>query len=150
MPFPYSLFGTVRQLPLEDERGWGSTVRRVLVDLIDFANAFGIPLGGVLLPRTEATTSSPAAGATLTATHPVLQVASPGGAVVLDATTAIADGAADGQLLTLMGTSDVDTVEVPDGANTEIQGPCILTDGDALSLRWDATFSVWQELSRNN
>lgn len=151
MPLPKTLFGTVRNIPITDETGWGAVVTAVLADLIDAADSLGLLLGSdVILFRSEATSTALAGAGTLTQTHPTHHVASTGGAVVLDAVTAIADGQIDGQLLTLIGTSDVNTVEVPDGANTQLQGPCVLTDGDALSLRWDVALSVWQEISRNN
>jgi len=151
MSIPKTLFGTVRNIPTNDERSWGSTVTSVLVDLIDAADSFGfLTVADVGLLRLESTSTALAAAATLTPTHPVHKVASTGGAVVLGAVTAIADGSVDGQLLTLFGTSDTDTVEVPAAANTQMNGPCVLTNGDALNLYWDLALSAWREMSRSN
>ncbi len=151
MPLPKVLFGTSRDVPLDDERGWGATVTGVLADLIDFADSLGLlSASDVALPRFEAATTALAAGATLTPTHPVHRISSTGGAVVLSAATAIADGSVDGQLLVLFGTSDANTVEVPAAANTQLNGPCILTNGDCLELYWDLALSAWRERSRSN
>jgi len=151
MPLNKTLFGTTRAIPITDERGWGAVVTSVLADLIDAVDSFGFLTGtDVGLLRFESTTTALAAGATLTPTHPVHKVAGSGGAVVLDATTAVADGSVAGRLLPLFGTDDVNTVEVPAAANTQLNGPCILTNGDALEMFWDATLSAWRERNRSN
>lgn len=151
MPLPKILFGTSRDVPLTDERQWGAAVTGILADLIDAVDSLGLLLDtDIGLLRLESATTALAAGATLTVTHPVHKVAGSGGAVVLDGTTAIADGSIDGQLLTLFGTDDVNTVEVPAAANTQLNGPCILTNGDALEMFWDATLSAWRERNRSN
>jgi len=69
--------------------------------------------------------------------------------VTLDAVTAISPGTKDGQLLALLGTDDVNTVTVPDGAGTLLNGSATLLATSALTLVWVEALSLWRELSRN-
>jgi hypothetical protein len=75
-------------------------------------------------------------------------VVSAGSVVTLNATTAIADSAVAGAVLILQGTSDVNTVTVPDNANTRLGGNRILGDGDTLTLIFNGT--VWVEIAYAN
>jgi len=146
-----ALFGTTYQIPITPERFWGTQVRTYLLALGRWANTVGyLTSSNVGLFVAEATSSTLAAAATLTPTHPTHQVEGSGGAVTLDGTTAIADGEIDQQQLILIGQSDTNTVLVPESANTALNGPCLLALGDVLTLGWDETASVWRELSRSN
>lgn len=150
-PVDNALYGETRAMPLDDERGWGAQVRGVLIDSMDGLDSISrLQDSGVAFLKLESTDSTLAASATLTPTHPIHRVAGSGGAVTLSATTAIADGTIADQVLVLQGTSDTNTVTVPDGANTALNGLAILSDGTSLLLIWDATNSKWRELSRNN
>lgn len=154
MPETHSLFGEDRDVPLDDERGWGNTVTGILADGIDAQDSYSyLQASGVAVLKPESNVSSPtslAAGATLTAAYAAHYVVGSGGAVTLDATTAIADGTVADQLLDVFGTDDTNTVEIPDGANTLLNGPVILRSTDCITLKWDATNSVWREVTRNN
>jgi hypothetical protein len=146
-----TLFGTVYAIPETDERNWGNTMTNFSVN-----TGNGVD-GGLFLTTTgktlfleESTTTTFAAGATLTALTPVHKVAGTSGAVTLDGTTAIADGQVDGQMLRLIGTSDTNTVTIDTGANTRMNGQIVITLGDVITYRWDSTASEWQEVGRNN
>jgi hypothetical protein len=93
-------------------------------------------------------TATLAAGATLAPTKGYVRVAGSGGPVTLGATTAIDDGPTTGSILILEGTSDVNTVGVPDNANTKLSGTRTLGLNDTLMLIWNGT--DWVELSFTN
>ena len=145
------LFGTTYAIPETDERNWGNTVTNFLVNLGNAADgALFLTTTGKSLFIEESTTTTFAAGATLTALTPVHKVEGTSGAVTLDATTSITDGQVDGQRLTLIGTSDTNTVTINDATNTRMNGQVIITLGDVINFRWDSTASEWQELGRSN
>lgn len=150
MSITKSLFGTNRVIPQTPERNWGAQVTSILSDLIDGVDKTTLLQAAVGLLKMASTDTALAAAATLTVTHPWHRVNGSGGAVALDGTTAIGDGFENGQLLVLTGTDAVNTVEVPDGANTDLNGKIVLGLGDAIFLIWDNARSVWQELTRNN
>ena len=54
------------------------------------------------------------------------------------------------QELEIFGTDDTNTVEIPTGANTLLNGPVTLRSMDCIRLKWNATGSVWREVSRSN
>jgi len=70
-------------------------------------------------------------------------------AVTLNATTSIADGYYDGQELALVGTSDINTIELPDNSNVQLNGGTSkrLGRGDVLRLVWDAALGDWLQVS---
>jgi hypothetical protein len=68
--------------------------------------------------------------------------------VTLSSTTPIAAPAAPGTLLMLIGTSDVNTVSVPDSGNVHLSGNRVLGDGDTLTLIY--TGSIWVEIGYAN
>ena len=146
-----TLFGTVYAIPETDERNWGNTMTNFSVNLGNGVDgAIFLTSTGKALVLEESTTTTFAAGATLTALTPVHKVEGTSGAVTLDGTTAIADGQVDGQMLRLIGTSDTNTVTIDTGANTRMNGQIIITLGDVITFRWDSTASEWQEVARNN
>ena len=59
------------------------------------------------------------------------------GAVTTSATTAIADGTVNGQLLILVNENASDTIIVKDSANTHLTGDVTLGNDDTLMLLWD-------------
>lgn len=151
MPVSNSLYDESRDVPLDDDRGWGAQVRGILLDSMDGLDSLTfLQSSGVAGLKFESTDSTLAAAATLTPSHPIHRVAGSGGAVTLNGTTAIGDGPKDGWVLILQGTSDTNTVTIPTGANTKFNGDIVLGDGDSAILNWDATNSVWREISRNN
>jgi hypothetical protein len=79
-----------------------------------------------------------------------MRIASSGGAVILDTTTPITAGEFDGQELELEGTSNVNTVELRDSGNANLNGLIVLADSTRIGLRWNDTASEWRERYRNN
>jgi len=77
-----------------------------------------------------------------------LMVLSASSVVTLNATTAIADPPLIGALLILQGTSDINTITVPDNANTRLGGNRILGDGDTLTLVFNG--NEWVEIAYAN
>lgn len=144
-----TLFGTTRYIPEGKERNWDAEMTSLLYDLSLAVNDAIALDGGVGLVKASVTDSAVTAAMTLTQTHSVHRVAGSGGAQSLDGTTAIANGSYDEQKLTLVGTHDTNTVTVPDGANTELNGPMTLADDEVLKLRWDDTDSQWVEEYRS-
>ena len=150
MALSRSLFGTARTFPQTPEVDWGAQMT-AWVDDVNYAIDSLMMLVGTqgvlaLTPKTEAL----AAGATLSPANPWHRVSGSGGAVTLDGTTAISDGAKDGQLIIVMGTDNTNTVTIPDGANTELAGPVTLAAGESIGLIWDATTSAWTETRRSH
>ncbi len=84
--------------------------------------------------------------ATLTRTRSYHQVSGTGYEMVLNGTTAIADGAKIGQVLILEGTDDEYAVGIPAGSNTMMPYRCVLGEGETIMLIWNG--SVWVELAR--
>ena len=151
MSIDHDLSGTTYSIPERKQRGWGSTVTALLGALTDTLDglSFTGTAGNPLLVVGVVAAADYAAGATLTPTKPVHLVGGDGAARTLNATTAIADGEIDGQLLILLGTSSTNTLTVPAAANTLLNGPCTLTAFGSLLLMWDDTNSVWREVARN-
>lgn len=150
MSIERELFNEDRNVPQDDEEDWGVEVTTELSDLLEGLNFSHVKVSGNILQREQSASNTLAALATLTQTAPVHLIQGSGGAVSLNATTAIADGSFDGQLLTLVGAHASNFVTVPAAANTSLRGPCTLELGDVLRLRWSSGNSAWEELSRNN
>lgn len=80
-------------------------------------------------------------------------VAGSGGAVTVTKTPSITVGAADGQVLHVIGTSNTNTVKLQDQANLassglSLNGNWTGSKDSVLNLHWDATQSLWIEDSR--
>ena len=69
-------------------------------------------------------------------------------AIVLSATTSIANGANRGELLLLINENAADTITVKDAANTALTGDIALGPKDALLMIWDG--ADWVEVSASN
>lgn len=149
MGLTQNLFGVARTIPETGEVDWGAEMT-ALLSAITYAvdGAMYKTSSNIALLRFERTTTTLAAGATLTPTYPWHHIQGDGGAVTLSAVTAIADGEVDGQLLRLTCSHATYSVTVPDGANTDLNGPAIVEQGQSLLLQWNATDSVWEEVSR--
>ncbi len=87
-------------------------------------------------------------GATLTPTTGYMRIAGSGGAVTLNATTAIANGSESGLILILEGTSAGNTVTIPNSANTIIGANRTLGLNDTLTLIWNG--ANWVQLAFSN
>ena len=151
MPTAKTLHLDTIQIPITDETDWGAEVSAFLatytedLDEIAFQDS-----DGNVFSRLSVTTTTFAAGATLTPSSSYHRVQGTSGAVTLDATTAITDGEKDGQTLLLKGTNDTNTVTINDGANTAMNGNVTLAKGDVIEFVWDDTSSEWVERSRTN
>jgi len=145
MAITQSLFGVDYHIPETRNRSWGPTVTAALLNLMKAEDASAVsPDNSLVLPNT---TSTMTASSTLTKTRTWHQLAATGGPVTLSTVTAIADGSTVGEVLVLSGTNSVDTVTIPDGANTELNGLWTAGERDVLVLVWNGT--DWFELWRN-
>lgn len=73
------------------------------------------------------------------------------GAVIANATTAIENGAVDGQELLIRGVHATNSVTISgSSANMEINGDMVLVAFSTLSLVWNGTTSKWTEVARSN
>lgn len=70
-------------------------------------------------------------------------------AVDISANPQIADGY-DGQEITIIGSSDTNTLTLDDGDGLILSGQCVLGVGDAITLTYNKTFDYWIEISRSN
>jgi hypothetical protein len=151
MSIAKNYLGVGRNVPETDETDWGAEVTTELVDLLDGCDeAFCRTAALDFLLRSQPSSSTLAASATLTQTSPTHLVQGTPGAVTLNTTTAIADGEFDGQLLTLIGNHATNTVTIEHDANTNLNGHITLDQYEVLELRWDNTNSYWVEKSRSN
>ena len=98
-------------------------------------------------PIITQSSAAPANNATLTPTTGYVKFAAVA-AVSLNATTAIANGITPGAQLILEGGSDVNTVTIPNLANTRLTAAHTLGIRDTLTLLWNG-FN-WVELSYAN
>jgi len=129
----------------------GAEVSAFLATLIEDANAaIYQDADGNVFNRIQWTTATIANGGELTPATTGYRLAGDGGAATLDGTTAITDGEKDGQILIIKGTSDTNTVTIPNSSNTALNGQIVLGDGDVIKLLWDSTSSEWLEESRNS
>jgi hypothetical protein len=90
------------------------------------------------LAFTEQTAISVTAQAIITPTG-TYQPLTSAAAVSTSLTTAIADGAVNGQILILVNENAADAITIVDGANTKMGGDKVLTggEGDGLGVQWD-------------
>lgn len=150
MSIPKILLSSDYEIPeLLQKGGWGADFTNLLVQVIDLLNslfiasssnrrkyptqAFLVGAGTTLAPSLRTTVS---------------RIAGSGGPVTLNATTAIADGEEDGQLLILIGTNDTNTVTINDAANTDLGAATrVLALGSALMLIYNSTRTLWEEVS---
>ena len=145
-----SLFGTNYSIPESREKKWGPAATAVLSDLIDGLDGVATLVGGVPFLSLPSTTSTLSDDGTLTPITPWHRISGTSGAISLNTITAIGDGSKDGQILVLSGTSATNTVVVPDGANTLLNGEAVLGLHEALVLIWcTATGGDWIELFRS-
>lgn len=70
-----------------------------------------------------------------------------GGPVIITANPKIAVGSVVGQMFTLIGCSDTNTVTINDGTGVQLNGPITLAKYSTLDLIWNGT--VWSERARS-
>jgi len=89
---------------------------------------------------------------TITIDNTITRVVGSGGAVVLDVDPAIENGAFDGQMIIIQGTSDANTVQIADNCNAQLAGAAAMTlgKGDTIQLIWDNGETEWYEVSRSD
>lgn len=61
----------------------------------------------------------------------------------------IANGTS-GQVITIVGSSDTNTLTLDDGAGLRLSGQCILGIGDTITLLYEGTIGDWVEICRSN
>lgn len=150
MSITQSLYGTNRIVPERGEKNWGTEVTSLTVDVLKGLDGISQILGSISTLKFPSTSSSLASSATLTQSHPAHLVTGSGGAISLDTTTPITASSVNG-LLVLIGTSDTNTVTVPDsGTCAGLNGECVLGENDCLVLVYNTTQAVWIEVTRNN
>lgn len=146
MSITKTLFGTSRQIPENEEEGWGTNTTNLLADQTDGVNAGFMKSGANVLQRESIASSTLAAAATLTQTAMTHRIQGSGGAVTLSATTPIAAGVQDGQKLTLEGAHATNTVTIPGGSDTTaLNGDIVLGLYHRIKLIWNATAGKWLE-----
>lgn len=151
MSITKTLFDTSRQVPENEEEGWGGNVTGQLGDLLDGADRILLKSGSNVLTRSQAASNTLAGGATLTQTAPVHRVQGSGGAVTLSATTPIAAGVKDGQELEIEGDHATNTVTIPGSSNTTaLNGDAVLAKYHVLRLRWHHADGKWIERGRSH
>jgi len=101
---------------------------------------------------TPSSDQSQANDSAITVTKRVMRVVGDGGAVVLDTSPSVNDGEYDGQEVVIQGTSDVNTVQITDNTNVQLDEDTAVTlgKGDTLHLLWDSGDSDWYELGRSD
>jgi len=152
MTIAKTLFGSTVNVPEDDEEGWGAQVTSYNESLIDGLDAVAAINGSVHYPKgTVSTAQTMAAASTLTRTAHKMLVVGSGGAVTLNTTTPITNGATAGEELIVTGTDDTNTVTIQSTAtNAKMNGDIILKDGDSIKFYWEAAGSTWNEEGRSN
>lgn len=154
MPTIVTFHGTNYAIPAPGEVGWGAQVSSFLIDVANNAVINGATIPSLTITTETVTTAilgesstTVINGDTLSpaATNIVLTAAAP---VSLNSTTAISNGTTDGQMLTLTGTSDTNTVFIQHGANTTMNGDCELGNGEIITFKWDTALK-WVETYRS-
>ena len=146
MGIPKTLYGTPRTVPVDPETGWGE-MTQVEVDEIDTLEGNFVKSGTEYIPKSKITSVTVNANDTLSPSVPKLRLNGASAGVSLSVTTAISNGATNGQQLRLEGGAN--SVIVPTGANTQLNGPCILAQFEHLDLEWNSTQADWLEVSRS-
>lgn len=124
-----------------------------VIDLASGFTAASAPSTDGVLPTVTGSTGTPSAIVAGTGvvvsdvSHEVIFVEGSGGAVDISASPQIAAGSTVGQMLTLIGASDTNTVLIEDGDGTALNGDIVLTNNDVIDLIWNGT--VWQEDGRS-
>jgi len=123
-------------------------------DLIKINGDFEVVNKFALLPAVD---SLYLATETLVSDTSLIRVGGSGGAVTMTSTPTIVAGTIDGQILSITGTDDTNTVTLVDddndaGTKLELAGSIDFTMGkyDKIVFEWYATDSVWIEVSRSN
>lgn len=87
----------------------------------------------------------------ITITNATMRIQGNGGPVAITVNPQIAPAGTDGQVVLLHGNSDTDTVTIHDGDGLHLHSGSLLIIGehDHLFLQYDATSSLWEEVSTN-
>jgi hypothetical protein len=87
----------------------------------------------------------------ITVTNATMRVKGSGGPVVITANPQVAPAGTDGQLVFLHGSDDTATVTIHDGDGLHLHSGSMLIIGehDHIMLQYDATATLWEEVSTN-
>lgn len=128
------------------------------IRILDFSDGFSSaspPAGSslALVTGTYASPTSITAAGGITS-HPyskeIQYVVGNGGAIDIVASPQISAGTTEGDGLTLIGTSNTNTVQLDNGTGLSINGPCVLGAGSSITLAWSDSNDLWIEVSRND
>lgn len=56
----------------------------------------------------------------------------------------------NGQIITIIGSSDSNTLTLDDGTGLRLTGQCVLGISDNITLLYEGTIGDWIEISRSN
>ena len=143
-----TIAGLTYVIPSRGEKRWGAQMTALLSTLSDIAAFLTGGTSGTPVFALSATSSSLAAGATLTPATPLHRVQGNGAARTLDATTPIAAGV-DGQVLILEGVHASNTITIRDSGTVDLNGDITLGLGSTLQLTYNSSRAKWVELHRN-
>lgn len=104
------------------------------------------PYGGIIYPFTN--TGGLGAGIATDALSRMIYYDG-GSAVDLSANPQIADGY-DGQIITIVGKSDTNTLTLDDGSGLALSAQFVMGVGDCITLVYHASLDLWVEISRSN
>jgi hypothetical protein len=87
----------------------------------------------------------------ITISNATMRIQGDGGPVIVTANPQIAPSGTDGQVVYLHGDNDANTVTIHDGDGLHLHsgGTLIMGEHDHLMLQYDATSSLWEEVSTN-
>lgn len=150
MSITKSLFGRNRTIPETGERPWGVDVTDLLQDLTLAADGVSFLMDSTTATwRLALNSETVSSGGAISTTRGMVKV-SAGAAITLSATEAVSTAdAVAGQLFVALGTSDTNTITIPNGAKTKMNGDIVLGSGDAIGFIYDTTL-FWVELFRSN
>lgn len=108
-------------------------------------------VGGIIYTPTATQNISAAGGIGTTVFARIIRVQGNGGAIDITATLQIAAGT-DGQMITLEGRSDTNTLKFDDGNGLQLAGGTSFTmgKGDMMTLIYDSTDAFWYETNRSD
>ena len=139
----------VAEVPEED---WGEETTAYLVALLQSGDVMEFKSVALNILRREIVGAdlviAVAGTITWTANHHI--VSGDSAAVTVDATTGIAVGETDKQVLTLEGGDATNTVQLDHAGNVNLNGAVVLGLGHKIRLEWSVVDTEWVELNRSH
>lgn len=144
-------------IPFSRDLNWGEQIRAAMIDLLGNSVSTSTPTLSTLTFTPQTTTLAASANfdpnsSPGPATY--WRIESTGGAVSIN--SIVAAESVSGTLtatkihtIILEGTSDSNTVLIPDNSGTRMNGDFILTDGVVIAYIWDPVDLIFNEVFRN-